>query len=64
MKEPTSIKSNFITAHPLPAISGCCAYNKVGSVLEKEKIKKIYIYCIYKFLLEIYKNERSSRAER
>jgi hypothetical protein len=41
MKEPTSIKRNFITAYPLPAVSGCCAYNKVGCVLEKDKIKTI-----------------------
>jgi hypothetical protein len=35
MKELTSIKRNFITAHPFQAAAGCCA----GSVLEEDKSK-------------------------
>jgi hypothetical protein len=61
MRKPTSIKRNFITAHPFQAAAGCCAYKKkkFGSVLEKDKIKTIKIPSRNKT-----KNERSSGAER
>jgi len=39
MKEPTSIKRNFITAHPYKQMLVAALTTKFGSVLEEDKIK-------------------------